>query len=112
MPENPDTTLIIRHLENSSPPKFEILRLPDGKRAGPFELPPAAGYPVEGRPDSDLLRELRWYLEDFLDYPFPPETDHADRVLKALKDWGEESFRALFAEPREPLPPESGFPQR
>ena len=97
MPETPDTTLVIRHLENTAPPQFEVLRPSDAKPAGPFSPPPAAGFPVEGRPDSDLLQELRWYLEDFLTYPFPPETDHAKRVLKALQDWGEQSFRALFA---------------
>ena len=98
MPETPDTTLVIRHLVNSTSPQFEVLRLPDAKPAGPFTPPPAAGYPVEGRPDSDLLRELRWRLEDFLSYPFPPETDHADRVLKALQDWGEQSFRAAWVD--------------
>ena len=34
----------------------------------------------------------------FLNYPFPPETDHADRVLKALRDWGEQAFQALFGD--------------
>jgi tetratricopeptide (TPR) repeat protein len=43
-----------------------------------------------------LLRELRWYLETFLDYPFPPETDRAERVLQSLKQWGEQAFNALF----------------
>jgi len=96
MAETPDTILVIRHVEGSSPPQFEVHRLQEPKRAGPFTPPPAAGFPVESRPDSDLLHELRWYLEDFLTYPFPPETDHADRVLAALRDWGEQSFRALF----------------
>ena len=42
------------------------------------------------------MRELQWYLETFLDYPFPPETDHAERVLQSLKQWGEQAFDALF----------------
>jgi len=42
------------------------------------------------------MEELQWYLEKFLDYPFSPETDHADRVQKALVDWGHESFKTLF----------------
>jgi hypothetical protein len=29
------------------------------------------------------MRELRWYLDQFLDYPFHPETNHADHVLDA-----------------------------
>ena len=24
------------------------------------------GFPVDGRPNSNLMRELRWYLEDFV----------------------------------------------
>jgi len=62
----------------------------------PVEVAPPFGFPVEGRPNSHLMRELRWYLEDFLDYPFPPETEHAERVLDALRRWGREAFNALF----------------
>jgi len=51
---------------------------------------------VEGHPNSPLMRELRWYLEQFLDYPFHPETDHADHVLDALRAWGTQAFNALF----------------
>ena len=57
---------------------------------------PARCFPVENRPNSDLMSELQWYLESFLDYPFPPETEHAERVLKSLRDWGEQAFRKLF----------------
>jgi tetratricopeptide (TPR) repeat protein len=42
------------------------------------------------------MRELQWYLETFLDYPFPPDTDRAERVLQALRDWGQQTFRSLF----------------
>jgi len=42
------------------------------------------------------MRELQWYLETFLDYPFPPETNHAERVLDSLKRWGEQAFENLF----------------
>ena len=38
------------------------------------------------------MRELRWYLEQFLDYPFRPETDHAGHVLDALRAWGTQAF--------------------
>ena len=43
------------------------------------------------------MQELQWYLEDFLEYPFPPETDRADRVIAALRGWGEQTFEALFS---------------
>jgi hypothetical protein len=91
-----DTTLVIRHIPESDPASFQVMRLRDGKTTEPVSPPSPHGFPVEGRPSSDLVRELQWYLETFLDYPFPPETEHAERVLKALKDWGEQTFEALF----------------
>ena len=54
-------------------------------------------FKVEGRPNSNLLQDLRWYLEDFLSYPYPPYTDIAERVLKTLKCWGEQIFNKLFS---------------
>ncbi len=42
------------------------------------------------------MRELRWYLERFLAYPFHPDTLHAEHTLDALKNWGKEVFNALF----------------
>jgi tetratricopeptide (TPR) repeat protein len=42
------------------------------------------------------MRELRWYLEHFLDYPFDPEIAHAECVLDALQAWGTQAFNALF----------------
>jgi hypothetical protein len=42
------------------------------------------------------MAELQWYLERFLGYPFPPETDHAERILATLRSWGENAFAALF----------------
>jgi tetratricopeptide (TPR) repeat protein len=91
-----ETTLVIRHLPESEPASFQVVRLRDGKTTEPVTPSSPHGFAVEGRPNSDLLRELQWYLEIFLDYPFSPETEHADRVLKALKTWGEQTFTALF----------------
>src|SRR6478609_1138996 len=93
-----ETTLVIRHLPDSNPASFQVSRLVDQKTSQPVTVKPPLGFPVEGRPTSDLMTELQWYLEKFLDYPFPPETDHADRVLNALRDWGEQAFQALFGE--------------
>jgi hypothetical protein len=91
-----DTTLVIRHTTESDPASFRVERLRDGRTSEPVSPPSPHGFPVEGRPNSDLVRELQWYLETFLDYPFPPDTEHADRVLKAMKDWGQQTFEALF----------------
>ncbi|MBU2550444.1 MAG: tetratricopeptide repeat protein [Proteobacteria bacterium] len=76
--------------------RFMILRPRTGQTSEARPVVPPAGFPVPGRPDSDLLQELQWYLESFLDYPFPPQTDLADRVLGALRDWGRQAFTALF----------------
>ncbi|MDP2899069.1 MAG: CHAT domain-containing protein, partial [bacterium] len=90
------SVLAIVHDERSSSPVFKLTRLPDGKSAAPVPISSPYNFPVEGQPNSHLMRELRWYLEDFLDYPFPPETTHAEHVLDALKAWGAQAFNALF----------------
>ncbi len=88
-------TLQIRHVEGGEAEQFFVQRAIG--QAGPARtVPSPRGYPVEGRPDSDLIRELSWYLETFLDYPFSPRTERAERVLAALRRWGEEAFQALF----------------
>jgi tetratricopeptide (TPR) repeat protein len=89
--------LILRHIPRSAPSFFQVSRA-DGKATEPRPVPPAGGFPVEGRPASDLSAELRWYLEDFLGYPFSPETEHAERVLAALDRWGREAFGSLFGD--------------
>jgi len=89
-------TLTVRHVPQSDPVSFQVVRLRDGKTSQPAAVPVPHSFPVEGRPNSNLMLELQWYLETFLDYPFPPETEHAERILKALRDWGEQAFRTLF----------------
>jgi hypothetical protein len=66
-------TLIIRHVAKSEPAQFQVVRQRDGKSTDPTRVASPFGFPVEGRPESDLIRELNWYLETFLDYPFEPE---------------------------------------
>src|SRR5271157_1817136 len=88
--------LAIEHVESSSPAAFKLTRLQDGKSLPPVAIGSPYEFPVEGHPNSPLMRELRWYLEQFLDYPFHPETDHADHVLDALRIWGTHAFNALF----------------
>jgi tetratricopeptide (TPR) repeat protein len=92
----PTATLAIAHVESSSPPAFTLTRLPDAKSAAPVAIPAPYEFPVEGQPNSNLMRELRWYLERFLDYPFDPEIAHAQHILDALKAWGTQAFNALF----------------
>ena len=66
-------TLLLRHVPDSSPPQLYGER-PGGKSTRPAVIASPVGFPVAGRPKSDLWRELRWYLETFLDYPFEPWT--------------------------------------
>ena len=87
--------LPIRHVAGSNPPRFQLQR-PDGRTLPEVEVPSPVSFPVEGRPTSGLVRELAWYLESFLDYPFSPETEHAERVQAALSAWGKQAFDALF----------------
>jgi tetratricopeptide (TPR) repeat protein len=89
-------TLAVAHVEGSSPASFTLIRSSDGKSMPPVVIPSPYEFPVDGRPNSNLMVELRWYLEDFLHYPFDPEIDHADRVLDALSTWGKLSFNSLF----------------
>ena len=84
--------LIIHHVEKTDPPQFEVHRLSeDGVARNPSaDLPPPTG------PGNALMGELAWYLEHFLDYPFPPQTERAARAEDALKAWGIAAFTALF----------------
>ncbi|MCP4040807.1 MAG: CHAT domain-containing protein, partial [Gammaproteobacteria bacterium] len=85
-------TLIIRH---NGELQFIVTR-PDGKISTAVELTPPDAVQIEGRPDSNLVQDLRWYLEEFLDYPFHPNTGIAQRTQDGLKGWGEENFTRLF----------------
>ncbi|MHB9107040.1 MAG: tetratricopeptide repeat protein [Armatimonadota bacterium] len=89
-----DTTLQIRHIPGSDPPQFTVVRLSDGRSGEASTIPSPADVLVAGT--SNLPAELQWYLESFLEYPFPPETERAERTLAALRAWGEAAFTALF----------------
>lgn len=86
----------VQHLGVEASARFRVLRGRDLKAAEPVEVPSPVAQPVGGRAGSSLMVELRWYLEGFLDYPFPPETEHAEEVQQALKAWGRGAFGALF----------------
>jgi len=88
-------TLVINHRSDDDQPKLRVARQ-DYKSSKPVSVTSPLGFPVESQPGSELLGELRWYLEDFLQYPFSPNTDRAERVLDALKAWGRQAFNDLF----------------
>ncbi|MCP4130345.1 MAG: tetratricopeptide repeat protein [bacterium] len=95
-------TLIIQHIPNSSPPKF-LLQEPEysdySKNTQLSALPSPYEFPVIGVPNTDLMQGIRWYLEDFLNYPFEPDTDKAKYILAALEEWGTKVFDTLFNPP-------------
>lgn len=93
--------LIIRHLPTAEAPQgLRVERQADGKQGDAVTLTAPEETPIDGSPYSHLSAELRWYLEKFLDYPFPPDTDKAQRLEDALKSWGEQAFNALFSSGR------------
>ena len=54
------TALAIEHVESSSPAAFKLTRS-DGKSVPPVPIRSPYEFPVEGRPNSNLMRELHWY---------------------------------------------------
>ncbi|WP_263819465.1 tetratricopeptide repeat protein [Salinibacter sp.] len=87
--------LTIQHVPESEPPQFRLRREQDGKTTDPVEIPSPYHREV-GEGDRSLMDELRWYLENFLEYPFDPWTDRADRTLDELEAWGTRAFDVLF----------------
>ena len=92
--DNSAPALIIRHVDEL---RFVVSRLDDGKTSTPIRLEAPDSIQVEGRPNSHLLADLHWYLEHFLDYPFEPNTEIAERIQRALGNWGRSTFERLFA---------------
>ncbi|WP_029630669.1 CHAT domain-containing tetratricopeptide repeat protein, partial [Zavarzinella formosa] len=88
--------LVIRHVPDTNPPKFTVSRLSDGNTSDAVLVAPPNSVRVEGRPNDDLIHQLRWYLEKFLDYPFHPDDEYAGRVQAALREWGRRTFDTLF----------------
>jgi tetratricopeptide (TPR) repeat protein len=49
--------------------------------------------------DADL-KDLRWYLEEYLDWPFSePVQKRAEKIERQLDEWGAALFDAVFAKP-------------
>lgn len=86
-------TLEITHQRESI---FSLRNVGRDKTLESVEVPSPYSFRVEGAGDGSLMLQLRWYLETFLEYPFPPRTHQAEAVQKALQDWGKAVFGALF----------------
>src|SRR5262252_4358972 len=92
--------LLVRHLSDKGAARFAVVRGSDQRSASAVTLIAPSEFAVEGNPGEHLAGGLRWYLEEFLDYPFPPRTERAERIRLALGAWGRQAFRALFGRGR------------
>ncbi len=91
--------LIVRHLgsvNDGHGHRFAVENGDTGKQGPEVILPPPESIQVEDRPNSNLRQDIAWYLEEFLEYPFPPKTETAERVFTALTNWGAACFAKLF----------------
>lgn len=89
--------LIIRHEPGANSLRFAVQRVDaNGARSAPaVELTDPLAQVLEGT-ELRLGPELAWYLESYLDYPFGPNQSRAERVIKALGQWGRQAFDLLF----------------
>lgn len=88
--------LVIRNIEGGPGGLFCVVRGSDGKTTSPVAIASPGSTDVGTDGAAKLDSELRWYLEQFLEYPFPPLVERAERVREALRAWGERAFDALF----------------
>jgi hypothetical protein len=91
--------LLIRHRGEAEGLGFEVQRVDNrgAKSAPPVELIDPLGVKLGGS-DLTLGHELAWYLESYLDLPTGPNAARAERVLAALRTWGQRSFETLFGQ--------------
>lgn len=88
---------IISHLgKTDDGERFAIVHQSKGKMADETILVGPETIKVKNFPNSNLRRDLIWYLEEFLDYPFSPKIETANDVIDALRGWGADCFKKLF----------------
>jgi hypothetical protein len=62
----------------------------------PYEAPEEAIVHFPFRLTEQEQEDLRWYLEDFLQYPLDPEPKRAARVEQRMAEIGRQLFEAIF----------------
>jgi hypothetical protein len=67
------------------------------------QAPPrfAPAVPFEHPFDTQVLAELRWYLEDYLRYPYGIEPERAANIEQKFRDWGQQLFTLVFSRTEE-----------
>ena len=79
-------------------PKFIVTRASDNRNSeSPIALTPPDEV-IVGETRSNLVRELTWYFEDYLEIPLNTYKKRADMVVATLKQWGMDMFDALFGD--------------
>ncbi|MDB6175039.1 MAG: hypothetical protein JWL59_4350 [Chthoniobacteraceae bacterium] len=86
----------ISQVSGSSPAQFVVQNYEKQRLAQPAAVPSPYEWPVPNAGDEKLMTQLRWYLEQFLNYPFEPNIARAKFIEEALKAWGTAAFNALF----------------
>jgi hypothetical protein len=46
--------------------------------------------------DEQALTDLRWYLEEYLRFPYGIYPDNAAKIEQKFQDWGEQLFELIF----------------
>jgi len=91
--------LQIRHSADNGENKFQVIRIADGTNSVPVVLTPPDEIIIHGgHGKKNLLGEWKWYLEEYLQYPFGEYHERANRVFTALQDWGSDCFNKLFSD--------------
>ena len=86
----------IRHSGyKNSMAEFFIIRGSDLKQAGPVYLKSPEQIRVQGRPQSNLRQDVKWYLENYLELPLGGNISVAERTEAALQAWGTDCFDAI-----------------
>ncbi|MGH3916280.1 MAG: hypothetical protein ACRDTC_23160 [Pseudonocardiaceae bacterium] len=57
---------------------------------------PGEPFELVGPFDTDVLEDLRWYLEDYLRAPFGVYGERGPQIAGRLAEWGQAVFTALF----------------
>ncbi len=50
---------------------------------------------------QEVLEDLRWYLEDYLSFPYGLEPDKARKIEKKFQEWGAELYQLIFCSSEE-----------
>ena len=91
--------LVIRHDVEANVDQFVVQRAEGARsKAAPAVALSDPLSQVLGQTNLRLGAELTWYLESYLDYPYGPNQERAQRVTEALRSWGTHAFETLFGE--------------